>query len=60
MNLRTHTNDAAVIKVAQQIFVDVRDVAGNLFRAELCISGFHLILFDTDGGINVVAYDFLV
>ena len=56
VNLRTDTDDA----VARQgrcssIFADVRDIAGNLFRAELGISGFNLIFLDMDGGINIVA-----
>src|SRR5690606_12717532 len=38
-DLGADIDDASLIKVAQRLFTDVRDVAGDLFRAQLGIAG---------------------
>ncbi len=54
-DLGADADDAAVVQVPQQVFVDVRDVAGDFLGAELGVAGLRLILLDMDGGEHVVA-----
>ena len=47
-------DDAALVQVAQVLFAHVGDVLGYLFRAQLGLTGLHFVLFDADGGEEIV------
>src|SRR4030095_17146 len=44
-------DDAALVEVPQEALRDVRDVARDLFRAELGVAGLDLELLDVDGRV---------
>ena len=52
-------DDARLVEVAQGFLADVRDVAGDLFRPELGVTGGDFELLDVDRGEDVVARDAL-
>ena len=52
-DLRADADDAALIQVFQGILAHARHIAGNLFRSQLGIAGFRLILLNVDGGIDI-------
>ena len=52
-------DDAAFVQVAEELFADVWNIAGDFFRTELCIAGFDLELFDMDRSV-VVFFDQLL
>ena len=52
-DLRADTDNTALIQVFQGIFAHARHIAGNLFRSQLGIAGFRLILLNVDGGIDI-------
>src|SRR5690606_23555436 len=54
LDLSTDANDARFIKVAEHILADVRDVASDLLRAELGITGLDLELLNVDRGVEIV------
>src|SRR5262249_14171095 len=53
-DLGTHTDDAALIQVAQRFFTDIGDIERDLFRSEPGLANLHLILLDMDGGEKVL------
>ena len=53
LNSRPDADDAAFVKIAQHFFADIGNVAGDFFRAELCVAGDNLKLFNMDGRENV-------
>jgi hypothetical protein len=48
-----------LIQVADGLFAHVGDVAGDLFRAQLGIARFHLVLFNVHGGVAVFLHQAL-
>ncbi len=50
-------HDPGFVEVAQGFLADVRDVAGDFFRAELGVAGGDFELFDVDRGEHVVLDD---
>src|SRR5690606_35413823 len=50
-------DDARLVEVPQRFFTDVRDVAGDVLRAQLGVAGHDLELFDMDRGEDVVLHD---
>src|SRR5699024_5144402 len=55
VNLGTDADDTAVVQLFEGILADVWNVAGDLFRSELGVTRFDLVLLDVDGGVDVVA-----
>ena len=49
----TDTNDSAVVKILESVIADIRNVTGDLFGSELCISCFDLIFFDMDRSVHI-------
>src|SRR3546814_9149176 len=39
LHLGSDIDDARLIEVAKGFFTDIRDVAGNVFRPQLCVAG---------------------
>ena len=54
-----HADHAAVVEVGQHLLGDVRDVPGDLLRAELGVAGVDLVLLDVDRGQDVVLHEAL-
>ena len=54
LDLSADADDAALVEIAKHVLADVRNVARDLFRAELCIAGLDLELLDVDRGVVVV------
>ena len=50
-------HDAGFVEVAQRFLADVRDVAGDFFRAELGVAGGDFEFLDVDRGEHVVVHD---
>ena len=59
LDLGADADDAALIKVGHSVLADVRQVAGNLFGAQLGFAGVNLVLLDVDGGESVVLHEAL-
>ena len=59
LDLGADADDAGLVEVAQRLLADVRDVAGDLFLAELGVAGDALELLDVDRGEDVVLDDAL-
>ena len=55
-NFCTDTDDTTFIQIFQSIITDTRNISCNLFRSELCISGFCFIFFNMNRSINIVHY----
>src|SRR5699024_4880663 len=53
-DLGTDADDAALVEVGEDVVGDVRDVPGDLLRAELRVPGVDLVLLDVDRGEDVV------
>src|SRR5699024_11513111 len=53
-DVRTDADDTALIKVSKDVLADVRDVAGDLLRAQLGVAGVDLVLLDVDRGQHVL------
>ncbi len=47
-DLGADVDDAVLVEVLERLFADVRDVAGDLFGAELGVAGLELVLLDVD------------
>ena len=47
-DLGADVDDAVLVEIGKGLLTDVRDVAGDLFRAELGVAGFRLVLLDVD------------
>jgi hypothetical protein len=60
LDLGADPHDARVVEVGQGLLTDVRDVAGDLFLAELGVAGDALELLDVDRGEDVVLDQLLV
>ncbi len=58
-NLGADVDDAMLVQVAQPLFTDVRDVAGDLLRSELRVARLHLVLLDVDAGEEILTHDAL-
>ena len=58
-DLGADANDAAVVEVAQRLLRAVRDVAGDLLRAQLGVAGVDLVLLDVDRGEDVIGHQAL-
>ena len=52
-------DDPAVVEVGEDLLGDVRDVPGDLLRAELGVAGVDLVLLDVDRGEDVVLHQAL-
>ena len=52
-------DDAAVVEVGEDVVAEVRDVAADLFRAELGVAGIDLVLLDVDRREHVVLHQAL-
>ena len=48
LHFRADIDDAGFIEVLQRLFADIRDVAGDLFLAQLGVAGHDLEFFDMD------------
>ena len=55
-NLGADADDPVLVEVRQALLADVRDVAGDLFRTQLGVARFGLVLLDVDRGEDVVAH----
>ena len=55
-NLSTDTDDTSFIQVLQRIIADTRYITCDLFRSELCISGFCFVFGNMDRCINILLY----
>ena len=55
-NFGADADDAVLVEVGQALLADVRDVAGDLFRTQLGVARFGLVLLDVDRGEDVVAH----
>src|SRR3546814_3192384 len=56
-SLGSDIDDARLIEVAKSFFTDIRDVAGNVFRPQLCVAGHDFKFLDMDRGKDVVLHD---
>ena len=54
LDLGADADDARLVEVLERLLADVRDVAGDLFLAELGVAGDALELLDVDRGEEVV------
>ena len=59
LDLGADAHDARLVEVLEGLLADVRDVAGDLFLAELRVAGDALELLDVDRGEDVVLGDAL-
>ena len=59
LDVGADADDAGVVEVAQVGLRDVRDVARDLFRAELGVARLDLELLDVDGGVVVLLHHLL-
>ncbi len=57
LHLGADAHDAGLVEVLEGLFADVRDVAGDLFLAELGVARDALELLDVDRGEDVVLDD---
>ena len=55
-DLGADPDDAALVEVGEDLVGDVRDVPGDLLRAELGVPGVDLVLLDVDRGEHVVLH----
>ena len=55
-DLSADTDDTFLIKILEGFLTDARNIAGNLFRSELGITGFTLVLFDVDRCVDIVTH----
>src|SRR4051812_2541821 len=53
-DLGADADDAALVEVGEDLLADVRDVAGDLFGAQLGVAGVDLVLLDVDRGQHVL------
>src|SRR5262245_5566129 len=53
-HLGADADDAALVKVREDLLRDVRDVPSDLLRAELGVTGIDLVLLDVDRGEDVL------
>ena len=53
---RADADDAGLVEVAQGLFADVGNVAGELFAAQLGLANFDVELFDVNRGVGVVLH----
>ena len=60
LHLGTDVDDAGLIEVAQRVFANVWDVAGDFLGAELGVARHDFVFVDVDRGEDVVAHDALV
>lgn len=58
-DLGTDPDDAPLVQVRQHFLADVRDVAGDLLRAELGVPRVDLVLLDVDRGEHVLLHEAL-
>ena len=58
-DLGADADDAALVEVGEDLLGDVRDVAGDLLRAQLGVAGVDLVLLDVDRGEHVVLHEAL-
>ena len=58
-DLGADADDAALVEVGEDLLGDVRDVPGDLLRAELGVAGVDLVLLDVDRGEDVVLHEAL-
>ena len=54
-DFRTHADDAVLVQILEGILADTGNVPGDLFGAQLGISGFAFVLFDMNRCIYVVS-----
>lgn len=55
VNFGADADYSALVKVAQKVVGDVRDIPCNLLGSELCISRLDLMLLDVNRGVDIVA-----
>ena len=55
LHLGADIDDAGLVEVLQGLLADIRDVARDLFLAELGVAGHHLEFLDVDRGEDVFA-----
>ena len=55
LNSRADADDAALVEVAQHVFADVGNIAGDFLRSKLGIAGHYLEFFNMNGGKGVFA-----
>ena len=51
----TDADDAVLVEILECVLADIRDIAGDLLHAEFGVAGFRLILFNMNGGEDVLA-----
>src|SRR6185312_16314457 len=57
VDFRADVDDAGLVEVLQRLFRHVRNVARDLFRAELGVTRHHLEFLDVNGGEHVFLHD---
>src|SRR6185312_4286286 len=57
VHFRADVDDAGLVEVLQRLFRHVRNVARDLFRAELGVTRHHLEFLDVNGGEHVFLHD---
>ena len=60
MNFRTNSDYTVLVEILECIVAQVRDIPCDLFRSELCITAFELVLFYMDRCVNIIVNQFLV
>ena len=54
VDVGAHAHDAVLVEVAELLFADVGDIAGELLAAQLGFADFDVELLDVDRGVGVV------
>ena len=54
----THADHAVFVEVAERIFADVRDFAGEFFRTALGVADFEFVFFNMDRGERILDGEF--
>ena len=60
VDLGAHADDAALVQVLQGVLAHVGDIPGDLLGAQLGVPGVDLVLFNMDGGIQVLLHQTLI
>ena len=58
LDVGAHADDAALVQVAEHLFADVGDVAGEFLAAQLGLADFDVEFLDVDRGVGVVLHQF--
>ncbi len=59
-DLRADADDAVFVEILEGVLADVGDITGDLFRPQLRVAGLGLVLFNMNGGEDILAHQALV